>query len=195
VSLNLKKGEKKMNTNVTGNSKWSLAVAAGALFAVGLAVAPGASAEPASKIATATYVKVVAHLQVASGEATRMQVVKQGKRKYLYFKAADPSQAVVVDVTKAGEPRLVDASKLAGVDLTAASAESAADAPEVMRLLNTSGSSNSTNGHQFSSAARFVADEKHGVIYVVDGEGLWIMKTHNPVKNWDGVVDSSLYGG
>jgi hypothetical protein len=190
-----KKEEGNMNDKVMSQSKWNLAVAAGALFALGLAVVPEAFAGPGSKIATATSVKVVAHLQMATGDATRLQVVKQGRRQYLYVKAADPRQTVVVDVTKAGDPRWVDAARLAGTDMTAASAESTSDAPEILRLLNTSNSSNSSNGHQFSSAARFVADERNGLIYVVDGEGLWIVKTHNPVKGWDADMDSSTYGG
>ena len=184
-----------MNDRVVSKSKWNLAVAAGALLGVGLAAVPGAFAGPGSKIATATSVKVVAHLQVATGDATHMQVVKQGRKQYLYVKAADPSQAVVVDVTKAGDPRLVDAARLAGTDMKAASAESASNAPEILRLLNTSNWWNSSNGHQFSSAARFVADDRHGLIYVVDGEGLWIVKTHNPAKGWDADIDSSTYGG
>jgi hypothetical protein len=190
-----KKEERIMNDKVMSQSKWNLAVAAGALLALGLGVVPEAFAGPGSKIATATSVKVVAHLQVATGDATRLQVVKQGRRQYLYVKAADPRQTVVVDVTKAGDPRWVDAARLAGTDMTAASAESTSDAPEILRLLNTSNSSNSSNGHQFSSAARFVADERHGLIYVLDGEGLWIVKTHNPVKGWDADIDSSTYGG
>jgi hypothetical protein len=194
-NLSKTKEEEKMNDRVVSKSKWNLAVAAGALLGVGLAAVPGAFAGPGSKIATATSVKVVAHLQVPTGDATHMQVVKQGRKQYLYVKAADPSQAVVVDVTKAGDPRLVDAAKLAGTDLTAASAESASDAPEILRLLNTSNWWNSSNGHQFSSAARFVADDRHGLIYVVDGEGLWIVKTHNSVKGWDADIDPSTYGG
>jgi hypothetical protein len=181
-----------MTKEPVGKSNWKVARAAGALLAVSLAVVPGAFGEPASKITSAKYVNVVAHLQVTSGAATRMQVVKQNKKQYLAIGAGDSSRLIVVDVTKAGEPRLADASALSGANLSLASAESTADAPEILALLNTTNSSNSGIEHQFTSSARFVADDRHGMIYVLDGDGLWIVKTHQPAT--DPTAEWSIYG-
>ena len=169
-----------MSEDQISKSKWNLKMVAGALLAIGLATVPGAFAGSHSKITSAKSANLVSHLAITSGAATRLQVVKQHKRQYLTIAGGDSSQLIVVDVTKPGQARVVEASSVVGANATTQIAESTADAPEILALLNASNAATSTGAHQFTGSARFLADEKRGLIYVLDGEGLWIVKVQNP---------------
>ncbi|HXZ14275.1 MAG TPA: hypothetical protein VEG64_17950 [Candidatus Sulfotelmatobacter sp.] len=153
---------------------------AGAVLAAGMAIAPAAMANGPSKPARSESVKVLAHLEIAGGPATRVQLVKQNKTQLLYIATSDSSRLVIVDVTKPRKAHIVEPAKLAAANLASAPAETSGDAPQVPSLLNAS-VSGATAGHEFSKSARFLEDEKRGLIYVVDAGGLWIERVQTAI--------------
>ena len=172
-----------MNKSLYGKSMGNLKLVPAAMLAVGVAMVPVAFAGSHSKITSAKSVRVVSHLAITSSSPPRLQIVKQHKRRYLTIADSDASNLVVVDITKPGQARVVDPATATGANPVADVAESAADAPEILTLLNTSDPAESLISHQFTSSARFLADERRGLIYVVDGEGLWIVKTQRHESN------------
>ena len=172
-----------MNKCLFGKSKENFKLVAAAVLAVGLAMVPVAFAGSHSKITSAKSVGIVSHLAITSSSSPRLRIVKQHKRRYLAIADSDAANLVVVDVTKPGQARVVDPAAATGANPVADVTKSAADAPEILTLLNTSKPTESLISHQFTSSARFLADEKRGLIYVVDGEGLWIVMTQRPESN------------
>jgi len=170
--------------------KSNVSKVAGLILAVGLVVAPAALANSQSKIASADYVKVLSHVDIPTGPATRMQVVEQNKRQYLYIATNNSSQPVVLDVTKPGRTSTVEPAQLAGANLATAVAQSTADAPEILALLNADAQVPTRVTHKFSSSARFVEDDKRGLIYVADNDGLWIVKAEKAFDYHQALIDT-----
>ncbi len=153
---------------------------AGVVLAAGMAIAPAAMANGQSKFEGANSVKVISHVEIAGGPATRLQLVQQNKTQLLYIATSDSSRLVIVDVTKPGKAHIVEPAKLAGANLASAPAETTGDAPEVLSLLNAS-VQGAAASHEFSKSARFLEDEKRGLIYVVDSDGLWIARAQTAI--------------
>ena|SRR5271155_3807505 len=167
-----------MRKHVNSKCSRGLRCAAIAIVATGIAVAPSVHAKPNSKTTASNPANVVAHVELSGGPATRMLLVKRNRKEYLLLGFDSPSHVAMLDVSKPSQPRTVDAvAGAAGAPVTelkvvsdtltlfgTSDAESAASAgPEEIRSL--------------SGVTAFVKDKAHGLIYVTNGEGLWILKT------------------
>jgi len=169
-----------MNADRTFQWKRQVLRFSGAILAAGMAIAPGAMAKGQSKLGRANSVRVISHLEISGGRATRLQLVRQRKHQFLYITTSESSQPVVVDVTKPGKAHIVEPAQAAGANTATASNEVAENALETLPLLNANGP-DAVGGHEFSKAARFLGDEKRGLIYVVDNDGLWIARVQTAI--------------
>jgi hypothetical protein len=164
----------------TVNSKWSQGFrrAAIAIIALGIAGAPAVHAKPNSKNTAGNPANVVAHVELSDGPAIRMLLVKKNGKEYLVLGLDSSSHVSILDVSEPSKPRTLDTlAGAAGVPATelivladtltlfgTSAAESAASAgPKELRSL--------------SGVTAFVKDKAHGLIYVTNGDGLWIVKT------------------
>jgi hypothetical protein len=182
-----------MKVNAGNNLSTNLRRAAIAIVAIGIAAAPAVYAKPKPKATADSPANLVAHIDVSGGPTTRMLLVKKDKKQYLLLGLDSSSRVAIFDVSEPDQPRSVDTS--AGVagkptaELTvladtlalfgASEVESPASAePKEIRNL--------------SGVTAFVKDKAHGLIYVTNGGGLWIVKTKAraaadaaPVINYD----------
>src|SRR5271170_3675705 len=95
-------------------SKW-LRPAAVVIVAIGMAMGPAVHARPKSKKAATEPANVVAHVELSSGSATRMLLVKKNGKEYLVLGLDSPSHIIVLDVSEPSQPSTIDtAAGIAG---------------------------------------------------------------------------------
>jgi hypothetical protein len=188
--MNARKEGKSYNCKITG---------AIALLAISIGAAPLAFAGGNSKNDNPTNVTVLSRVEFTSGTAGKMQVVKKHKSRLLYV-GVEPSQEVrVVDVSDPAQPRLVDQSSGTSTSPKLTAVKSSGTAAELFSVLNTAGNSNTREAHKFSASARFLTDARHSLVYVVDSDGLWIVRVKQSFGEYQAPYDDSdynlLYGG
>jgi hypothetical protein len=168
--------------------------AATAIAAIGIALAgPAVNAKPNSNKGEDKPANVVAHVQISGGPATRMLLVKKDGKEYLLVGLSSPATVVVFDVSKADQPRSIDAT-------AQASRAASAEVKVVADTLNLFGSSDegtasrsdSKELRSISGVTASMKDKARGLVYVTNGDGLWIVKTKQRVEQ-DAIVDN--YGG
>ena len=167
--------------------------AAAAIVALGIAAAPALNAKPNSKSTSGSPANVLAHVQLSGGPASRMLLVKKDGKKYLVLGADSPAAVAVFDVSEPARPRPIEAT--AG-NSGAAIAEVKVVA-DTLTLFGTSGAENVSMSspkeiRNLSGVTAFMKDKVRGLIYVTNGEGLWIVRTKQSVDA-DAAYDN--YGG
>jgi hypothetical protein len=180
--------------NENANSKLSgFYRAAIAILAIGIAVAPALQAKPNSRVAADKPANVVAHLQLSGGPVTRMLLVKKNGKAYLLLGLDSSTTVAILDVSEPGQPRTIDmAPGAAG----APSAEVKVVA-DTLTLFGTSdaetaSSSNPKEIRSLSGVTALIKDKAHSLIYVINGDGLWIVKTKQEA---DADAAPDYYGG
>jgi hypothetical protein len=177
------------------------------LFAVGIAAAPSVFAKPKVKKAAESNLGVIAHLQLDGGAAARMVLMEKNGKDYLYVGGGSANGVCILDVTKPEAPRKLEKFGGAGsaqaadfqlvgdtLAVTSRTGESSANLSDAagrsMTIFNTSDPANPQPIQTFSGVTSVVADNARGLIYLSNGEGLWVVQTKQPQKQ-----DPSLYGG
>jgi len=177
------------------------------LFAIGIAAAPAMFAKPKAKKAVVSKVGVIAHLQLDGGTATRMFLIEKNGKDYLYVGGGSASGVRILDVTKPADPRKLEKFAGAGsaqaadfqlvgdtLAVTSRSGEASGSASDVagrsVTILNTTDPANPQPIQTFSGVTSVVADNARGLIYLSNGEGLWVVQAKQSQKD-----DPSLYGG
>jgi hypothetical protein len=162
------------------NSKFSKGLhrAAIAIVAIGLAAAPTIHAKPNSLKTADKPANVVAHVELTGGPATRMLLVKKNSKEYLLLGFDSSSSVALLDVSDPGQPRTIDMATGAG----GAPATELKIVTDTLTLFGTSeaetaASSDPKEIRSLSGVTAFVKDKAHGLIYVTNGDGLWIVKT------------------
>jgi hypothetical protein len=185
----------------------SVSRAAVMLFAIGIAAAPSMFAKPKAKKAAESNLGVIAHLQLDGGTATRMFLMEKNGKDYLYIGGGSASGVCILDVTKPAAPRKIEEFAGAGsaqaadfqlvgdtLAVTSRGGEASASSSDVtgrsVTILNTTDPANPQPIQTFSGVTSVVADNARGLIYLSNGEGLWVVQAKQPQK-----VDTSLYGG
>jgi hypothetical protein len=180
-----------MRKNVTSWCSEALRCAAIAIVATGIAATPSVHAKPNSKKTTAgNPANVVAHVELSGGPATRMLLVKKNGKEYLLLGLDSPSQVAILDVSEPSQPRTMDT--VAGA--TGALATELKVVAETLRLFATSEAEAAASAgpkeiRSFSGVTAYVKDKAHGLIYVTNGDGLWILKTKEQADN-----EAQFYG-
>ena len=180
-----------------GKGLKSVARAAVVFLAIGIAAAPSIFAKPKAKKAVVSNLGVIAHLQLDGGTATRMLLVQKDGKEYLYVGLSSSSGVCIFDVTKPADPRKVE--KFAGaaqaadfqlvgdtLAVTSRAGEAAAISsnvpPRSVTILNMSDPANPRQIQTFADVTSVVADDARGLIYLSNGEGLWVVQAKQPAK-------------
>jgi hypothetical protein len=182
-----------MKENVNSKFSKGLCRAAIAIVAIGIAAAPAVHAEPNSKRPVGKLANVVAHVELSGGPVTRMLLVKKNSKEYLLLGRDASSQVAILDVSEPGKPRTI--ATTAG-----AAGAPAAELRIVTDTLTLFGTSEAETAASFdpkeirslSGVTAFIRDKAHGLIYITNGDGLWIVKTKHRADA-DAVPD--YYGG
>ena len=162
------------------NSKCSRGIqrAAIAIVLAGIAAAPAVQAKKSSQTTSGTPANVVAHVELSGGPANRMLLVKKNGKEYLLLGLDSSSHVAVLDVTQPSQPRTVEtAAGAAGAPVTELKVIA-----DTLTLFGTSDAESLASAgpkeiRSLSGVTAFVKDKAHGLIYVTNGDGLWILKT------------------
>jgi len=164
-----------------------------AFFVVFVALSP-AKDEP-SKKSTDVPATVIAHLPLPQATGNQMLLQKEEGRQYLYVQQASKQGFMVVDVSKPEKPSLLKrtaqsnqatAGNLEMVTPEVAIAEAPEKKPttltssnrptETVRVLDLSDPRNPKTLQEFNGVTSLLPDGGHGLIYLANNEGLWILR-------------------
>jgi hypothetical protein len=165
------------------------------LFGVALATAneqPGA--KPTDVPAT-----VIAHLPLPQATGSEMMLQKEHGKQYLYVQQAAKSGYMVVDVSHPDAPALLKRAassnqategELKMVTPNVAIAEAPEKTPETLtsakhltetvRVLDLSDPKNPKTLETFTNVTSTLADGRHGLLYVANNDGLWVLRYNHP---------------
>ena len=179
-----------MNTNASGELSKGFHRAAIWIAAIGVAAMGSAvQAKPNSD----KPANVIAHVQLSGGPVTRMLLVKKEGKEYLLVGLNSAAGVAVFDVSDPSQPRTINTTSGAGA---APSAEVKVVADTLTLFgssdAGTASSANSKEMRSFSGVTAFMKDKVRGLIYVTNGDGLWIVKTKQEIEQ-ETIVDN--YGG
>jgi hypothetical protein len=182
-----------MKENAKSKTSKVLRQAAIAMVAIGTAAVPALHAKPNSNKATDKPANVVAHVQLSGGSAMRMLLVKKNGREYLLLELGSSPNLAILDVSEPSQPRAIDTNS-ASTGTSSAEVKLVAD---TLTLFGTSdaGKTSSSSPKEIRSLSGVTAsmiDKARGLIYVTNGDGLWIVKTKQKAEE-DAVIDN--YGG
>jgi hypothetical protein len=183
-----------MNANAIHKSYGFTAKAAAGLLAFTIGAAPAALAGGGSKSPVPVSGAIISHLEIAGVRAARMGLTKKDGKRLLYIEDGAGKVVRVVDVTTPEQPGSLEQSGATRRVPRLRAAVQAANSPDILALLNSIGVQNAQQAHTFSGSATLLADAPHGLIFVVDGDGLWIVKARQSVGDYTAPYDNSDYG-
>lgn len=146
-----------------------------------------------------TDVKVIAHLALSGASPQQMFLQQDDRKQYLYLQEPSQQGFTVVDVTEPTKPKMVshgpqekltmlssglaiaeksDNSATAGASRANRSTEGirgGGSFPQSVRVLDVSDPAHPRTIQTFSGVTSVLADDTRGLIYVANGEGIWIL--------------------
>jgi hypothetical protein len=153
-----------------------------------------ASAQPAPK-PTDLPATVIAHLSLPQATGSQMLLQKEDAKQYLYVQQAGKQGFMIVDVSRPEKPSLLKRTaesnqstvgNLQMVSPDVAIAEAPEKTPttltssnrptETVRVLDLSDPRNPKTLETFNKVTSLLPDGGHGLIYLVNNEGLWILR-------------------
>ena len=167
-----------------------------ALLAFLAATAPGADAKHRAPKPAEQPAAIVAHVPLAGSPTNQMNLQENGGKQYLYIGANSNQGVIVVDVTNPGQPNVVrrlawpnqaSSGRLQLVSGGLALAEGldsgsmAADPvppTRTVKVLDLSDPANPRAILSFSGVTSTLNDEAHNLVYITNGEGLWIVRNN-----------------
>ena len=183
-----------MNANTSSKTSKGFCRAAIALAAIGIALAgPVVNAKPRPNKGEDKPANVVAHVQLSGGPVTRMLLVKKEGKEYLLVGLNSTAGVAVFDVSNPDRPRAMDTNSSA----TGAPSAEVKVIADTLTLFGssdagTSSAANSKDLRSFSGVTASIKDKARGLVYVTNGDGLWIVKSKQRVEE-EAIVDN--YGG
>ena len=176
-----------------------VARAAVVFLAIGIAAAPTMFAKPKPKKAVVSNLGVIAHVQLDGGSATRMVLVQNNGKEFLYVGFGSSAGFCIFDVTKPEAPRKLERFAGTGeaqaadlqqvgdtLTVTSRSGEATTSAsgaaPHSVTILNTADPMNPQQIQTFSDVTSVVADDARGQIYLSNDEGLWVVQARPQEK-------------
>jgi hypothetical protein len=164
-----------------------------AFFVISVALSPAADEPP--KKPTDVPATVIAHLPLPQATGNQMLLQKEEGKQYLYLQQASKQGFMVVDVSKPERPNLLKrtaqsnqatAGNLEMVTPEVAIAEAPEKKPttltssnhptETVRVLDLSDPRNPKTLQEFNGVTSLLPDGGHGLIYLTNNEGLWILR-------------------
>src|SRR5580692_10781528 len=157
-----------------------------------------ASEQPATK-PTDLPATVIAHLPLPQATGSQMLLQRDNGKQYLYVQQAAKQGFMIVDVSKPEQPSLLkrtaESNQATTGSLQIVSPDVAiAEAPEktpttltssnhpteTVRVLDLSDPRNPKTLETFDKVTSLLPDSRHGLIYLTNNEGLWILRYHRP---------------
>lgn len=164
------------------------------IVSVSLALAKDQPPKPTDVPAT-----VIAHLPLPQATGSQMLLQKENGRNYLYVQQAAKQGFMIVDVTKPEKPNLLKRTaesnqatagnlEIVSPDVAIAEAPekkpttltSSAHPTETVRILDLSDPHNPKTLQEFNGVTSLLPDGGHGLIYLTNNEGLWILRYNRP---------------
>jgi hypothetical protein len=164
------------------------------------ALLAGASEQPVPK-PTDVPATVIAHLPLPQATGSQMLLQKEKGKQYLYVQQAAKQGFMIVDVSKPEEPsllkRTVESNQSTSGNLEMVSPDVAiAEAPEktpttltsnthpteTVRVLDLSDPRNPKTLETFSKVTSLLPDGGHGLIYLTNNDGLYILRYNHPSR-------------
>jgi len=159
-----------------------------------------ASEAPAPK-PTDVPATVIAHLPLPQASGNQMLLQRENARLYLYVQQAGKQGFMVIDVTRPEKPSLLkrtaESNQATSGNLAMVSPDIAiAEAPErtsstltsnshpteTVRVLDLSDPKNPKTLETFNKVTSLLPDGGHGLIYLTNNEGLWILRYNHPSR-------------
>jgi hypothetical protein len=157
-----------------------------------------ANDQPAAK-PTDVPATVIAHLPLPQATGSEMMLQKEHGKQYLYVQQASKPGYMVVDVSHPDAPALLKraagSNQATEGDLTMVTPNVAiAEAPEktpetltsakhlteTVRVLDLSDPKNPKTLDTFTNVTSTLADGRHGLLYVANNDGLWVLRYNHP---------------
>lgn len=144
---------------------------------------------------------VIAHLPLPQATGNQMLLQQQNGKNYLYVQQASKQGFMVVDVSKPEKPNLLkrttESNRATSGNLEMVSPDVAiAEAPEktpntltstnrpteTVRILDLSDPRNPKTLQEFNGVTSLLPDGSHGLIYLTNNEGLWVLRYNRPAR-------------
>jgi hypothetical protein len=145
-----------------------------------------------------TNAKVISHVALSGASPQQMFLQQVGRKEYLYLQQPSQQGFTVVDVSKPSKPKVVShvpqgnltmvSSGLAIAEkpdpATAGASRASGNAegtrgggsmPHPVRVLDVSDPAHPRTIQSFSGVTSILPDDARGLIYVANGEGIWIL--------------------
>lgn len=142
---------------------------------------------------------VIAHLALPQATGNQMLLQKENAKQYLYVQQATKQGFMIVDVTKPEKPSLLKRSaesnpstagnlQMVSPDVAIAEAPektsttltSSSRPTETVRVLDLSDPRNPKTLETFNKVTSLLPDGGHGLIYLTNNEGLWVLRYNRP---------------
>jgi hypothetical protein len=165
------------------------------LFFLAVSVALSLAKDELPKKPTDVPATVIAHLPLPQATGNQMLLQKEEGKQYLYVQQASKQGFMVVDVSKPEKPTLLkrtaQSNQATTGDLEMVTPNVAiAEAPEkkpttltssshpteTVRVLDLSDPRNPKTIQEFNGVTSLLPDGGHGLIYLTNNEGLWILR-------------------
>jgi len=166
-----------------------------AVLTFALVVAAICPAADSAKKSTDVPATVIAHLPLPQATGSQMLLQKDEGKTYLYVQQAAKQGFMVVDVSKPDMPHLLKHSaevsqatagnlEMVGPDVAIASAPerkpttltSTSHPAQTVRILDLSDPHKPQVLEEFDGVTSVLPDGNHGLIYLTNNEGLWVLK-------------------
>jgi hypothetical protein len=142
---------------------------------------------------------VIAHLPLPQATGSQMLLQDEKGKKYLYVQQASKQGFMIVDVTKPDRPSLLKRTaasneattgtlEMVSPDVAIAAAPekkpttitSSSHPTETVRILDLSDPHNAKTLQEFAGVTSILPDGGHGLIYLTNNEGLWVLRYNRP---------------
>jgi len=159
----------------------------------------GSASEPTGPRPTDVPATVIAHLPLPQSTGNQMLLQKENGKQYLYVQQATKQGFMIVDVSKPERPSLLkrtaesnqstagnlqmvspDVAIAVAPEKTPTTLTSSTHATETVRVLDLSDPRNPKTLETFNKVTSILPDGGHGLIYLTNNEGLWILRYNRP---------------
>jgi len=162
-------------------------------------VALSPAQEDPRKRPTEVPATVIAHLPLPQATGNQMLLQRQDGRSFLYVQQASKQGFMIVDVTKPEMPNLLhrtaeasqvtsgtlemispDVAIAAAPDKKPTTITSSSRPTDTVRVLDVSDPHNPKTLEEFNGVTSVLPDGGHGLIFLTNNEGLWILRYSRP---------------
>ncbi len=171
------------------------------LLLLGVLTALASAGEQPAPKPTDLPADVIAHLPLPQAAGNQMLLQKENGKNFLYVQQAGKQGFMVVDVSKPEQPALLkrtaESNQATSGNLQIVSPDIAiAEAPEktpttitssnrpteTVRVLDLSDPANPKTLETFNKVTSLLPDGSHGLIYLTNNDGLWILRYNRPSR-------------